>query len=236
MVELFATAFQLYMSGQLGITLINYKIVQIAAYVGIYNSLLLAVFIYATAPASGGHMNPLITFASMICGLCPVSRGVLYMLAQTTGGALAGGVLLGSWGKDRAVSHMGGGVFFDPAIISPGQVLLTEIMSSAAMVFLAIGVGLDPRQQLVFGPQLAPLLVGISMGLVTSSTTGVAPGYAGASINPARAFGLAVARGSFDHQWIWWVGPALGAMVVAILYEIAPPSHAQEADENAHSR
>jgi hypothetical protein len=29
---------------------------------------------------------------------------------------------------------MGGGVFFDPAIISPGQVLVTEIMSSAALV------------------------------------------------------------------------------------------------------
>lgn len=104
MIELFATAFQLYLSGQLGITLMSYKTTQILAYVGIYNSLLLAIFIYATAPASGGHMNPMITFASMICGLCPVPRGVLYMTAQTIGGALAGGVLLGSWGKDRAVS------------------------------------------------------------------------------------------------------------------------------------
>lgn len=66
--------------------------------------------------------------------------------------------------------------------------------------FLAIGVGLDPRQQLVFGPHVGPLLVGIAAGLVVASTTGVAPGYAGASINPARAFGLAVARGSFDCE------------------------------------
>jgi glycerol uptake facilitator-like aquaporin len=82
----------------------NYQTPQLAAYVGIYNALLLAVFIYATAPASGGHLNPMITFAAMICGLCPASRGVIYMIAQTIGAALAGGLLLGSWGQDRAVS------------------------------------------------------------------------------------------------------------------------------------
>jgi glycerol uptake facilitator-like aquaporin len=104
MVELFATAFQFYLSGQMGLTLMNYQITQLAAYVGIYTSLLLAIFIYATALASGGHMNPLITFTAMLCGLCPVPRAVLYLIAQTTGAALAGGMLLGSWGRERAVS------------------------------------------------------------------------------------------------------------------------------------
>ncbi|KAB5576007.1 aquaporin-like protein [Coniochaeta sp. 2T2.1] len=232
LVELFATAFQFYLSGQFGISLMNFQIsAALPAYVGIYTSLLLATSIYATAPASGGHLNPLITFASMICGLCPAPRAVVYMVAQVTGGALAGGMLRGSWGTERAVSHMGGGVFFDSTIITPGQVLVTEIVSCATVVFLAIGLGLDPRQQAVFGPQLGPLLVGIAVGLVTASTTGVAPGYTGASINPARAFGLAVARGSFEYQWIWWVGPLIGSIVVATMYNVAPPFHGKDEDE-----
>jgi glycerol uptake facilitator-like aquaporin len=82
----------------------GYQTNQLAAYIGIYTSLLLATSIYATAPASGGHLNPMITFASMICGLCPAPRAVLYMIAQLTGGALAGGTLRGSWGTERAVS------------------------------------------------------------------------------------------------------------------------------------
>lgn len=31
-------------------------------------------------------------------------------------------------------SHMGGGNFFDPKVISPGQVLLTEAMSTLALL------------------------------------------------------------------------------------------------------
>ncbi|KAJ9134569.1 hypothetical protein NKR19_g8595 [Coniochaeta hoffmannii] len=61
LVELVATSLQVYLSGQIRITLMNYQIIQLATYVGIYASLLLAIFIYATAPASGGHLNPTIT-------------------------------------------------------------------------------------------------------------------------------------------------------------------------------
>ena len=100
-----ATATQVYISGQFAVTIMNYHNAQIAAYVGIYNTLLLAVFIYAFAPASGGHMNPLITWATMLCGLCPASRGVIYIIFQTIGGALGGGMLLGSWGKARADAY-----------------------------------------------------------------------------------------------------------------------------------
>jgi glycerol uptake facilitator-like aquaporin len=134
MVELFATAFMIYLSTQWGMTLINYQITQISPYIFVYASLQLAVFLYTVAPASGGHMNPLITFTAMLCGLCPISRGVLYLTAQTIGAALAGGCVIGSVGHKRAVSHMGGGVFFDPTVITPGQVFLTETVSSAAVV------------------------------------------------------------------------------------------------------
>ncbi|KAH8881927.1 aquaporin-like protein [Thozetella sp. PMI_491] len=226
--ELIMTALLCYLSGQFGMTLMGSGVQVVAAYVGIYNAVFLAVFIYAAIPASGGHLNPFITFTTFLLGLCPLPRAVLYICAQTAGGALAGGLLLGSWGRERAVQFMGGGCFFDPSIISPGQVLLTEIMSSWVLIFLAIGVGLDPRQQLLFGPQLGPILVGLSLGLVTSATTGIAPGFTGANMMPARALALAVARGNFDYHWIWWVGPAIASVLTAPVYAFAPPYHAEE--------
>jgi glycerol uptake facilitator-like aquaporin len=124
-----ATTFLVYLSAQWGITLINYQITQMSPYIFVYASVQLAVFLYTTAPSSGGHMNPLITFSAMICGLCPISRGVLYLTAQTIGAALAGGCVIGSVGHGKAV-----GAFFDPTVITPGQVFLTEIVSSAAVV------------------------------------------------------------------------------------------------------
>ncbi|KAK4157515.1 aquaporin-like protein [Chaetomidium leptoderma] len=225
--ECLATAGFIYLSGQFGMTLMNEGVTQTAAYVGIFNSVSLALFIYATAAATGGHLNPMITFTTVLCGLTPMPRGVVLITAQVLGGILAGGVLLGSWGHDRAVSHMGGGSFFDPSHITPSQVLVTETMSSLIFLFLSIGTGLDPRQQVLYGRQLGPLLVGLSLGLVTCATTGIAPGYTGACINPARAIGLAIAGWNWHDHWIWWSGPALGSMLVSLTYRFAPPSHAE---------
>ncbi|KAK3328300.1 aquaporin-like protein [Cercophora scortea] len=226
-VECVATTCQIYIGGQFGMTLMESGTTQITAYVGIFNTFLLATFIYATATATGGHLNPMITFATVLCGLTPVSRGTFLMTAQITGGILAGGLLLGTWGHDRAVSHLGGGNFFDPSIISPGQVLLNEIMSCATLLVLAIGTGLDPRQQILYGRQLGPLLVGLSVGVVSCASTRIAPGYTGASMNPARAIALAIASSHWENQWVWWVGPALGSILVALMYRLAPPSHFQ---------
>ncbi|KAK3325354.1 aquaporin-like protein [Apodospora peruviana] len=225
-VECLATSSMIYVSGQFGVTLMNSGTTQIVGYVGIFNAILLSSFIYATATATGGHLNPMITFMTILCGLTPLSRGMVLILAQTLAGLVAGGVLLGSLGHDRAVSHMGGGNFFDPRVLSPGQALLTETMSSATLLTLAIGNGLDPRQQQLYGPRIGPLLVGLSMGLVTCAGTGIAPGYTGPGLNPARAIALAVAGYNWQNHWIWWVGPALGSIIVAAVYSFAPPDHA----------
>jgi glycerol uptake facilitator-like aquaporin len=73
--EMFFTTCLVYISGLIGITVQNYQTVQVGAYVGISNVFLLALFIFAASPASGGHLNPLITFATMLVGLTQVSRG-----------------------------------------------------------------------------------------------------------------------------------------------------------------
>jgi glycerol uptake facilitator-like aquaporin len=88
-----------YLSAIIGITIVNFQTAQLPAYVGITNVFLLMLFIYATAPASGGHLNPLITFATMTTGLTEFPRAILYILGQTIGGAIAGGLIRGSFGS-----------------------------------------------------------------------------------------------------------------------------------------
>jgi hypothetical protein len=44
-----------------------------------------------------------------------------------------------------------------------------ETMTSFALIFIAFGVGLDPRQREVFGPALSPILVRLPFGLVMAS-------------------------------------------------------------------
>ena len=123
------------------------------------------------------------------------------MCAQTGGAALAGAALIGAWGSERAVLYQGGGCFFDAAEVSSGQVLLNEVFSSFVLLYLAYGVGLDPRQAVLFGPRLGPLLVGITVGLLSFSSSGSVPGYSGAQMHPARCFAYGIARRDFSGTY-----------------------------------
>ncbi|POR34188.1 Aquaporin PIP2-7 [Tolypocladium paradoxum] len=144
---------------------------------------------------------------------------VLFMCAQTLGAALAGGLLTGVWGYARSISAHGGGCFVDASEISQGQVFLNE--------FFACFILLYPRQAVFFGPRLGPLLVGASLGLVSFGTSGIAPGYAGAQMNPARCLAYGIVRRDLADQWIWWFGPAAASLLMAALHNAVPPHHAQ---------
>lgn len=59
---------------------------------------------------------------------------------------------------------------------------------------------MDPRQGLLFGPKFGPFLTACVLGLMTFASVGLAPGYPGAGMNPARCFAFAVARGEFERK------------------------------------
>ena len=91
------------------------------------------------------------------------------------------------------------------ANISIGEVFLNEFASSFVLLFLAFGVGLDPRQAVLFGPRLGPFLVGASLGLISFSTSGMVPGYAGAQMNPARCLAYGIVRGNMSRKYAFHV-------------------------------
>ncbi len=108
----------------------------------------------------------------------------------------------------------------------------------------------------MFGPKLGPFLVGCVLGLTSFASIGVAEGYPGASMNPARCFAFAVARSDFQReqnpsclsspyppfayiystdQWIWWFAPLTGSLVQCAVYHAAPPYHRERARDKAAS-
>ncbi|CZS87915.1 hypothetical protein WAI453_000299 [Rhynchosporium graminicola] len=225
-----------YLSGMIDIVIGNFHSTQPAAYVGVTNIFLISLFIFAMAPSSGGHVNPVITFATMMAGLTGFSRGILYLIAQTAGAATAGALIRGSFGGRLAIELQGGGCLLDTKVLEVSQAYLIESTMTFIMLFLAFGVGLDPRCGQVFGPKMGPLLVGFVLGLTAFATVGIAEGFPGANMNPARCLAFAVARNDFRHQWVWWVGPITGTMAQTIVYHIAPPYHREVALEKAASK
>jgi glycerol uptake facilitator-like aquaporin len=41
----------------------------------------------------------------------------------------------------------------------------------------------------------------------------------GASMNPAIAFGPALAGGFWQNDLVYWIGPIIGAVIAALIYE-----------------
>jgi glycerol uptake facilitator-like aquaporin len=53
---------------------------------------------------------------------------------------------------------------------------------------------------------------------VTADILAIGP-LTGASMNPARSFGPAIATGIFEGQAAYWIGPIVGGVVAALIYD-----------------
>jgi len=87
-----------------------------------------------------------------------------------------------------------------------------EIVLTFFLMFVIMAVATDDR---AIG-QAAALAIG---GTVLLDAMFGGP-ISGASMNPARSFGPALVSGTWDHLWLYILGPVIGALVAAFAYEL----------------
>lgn len=165
--------------------------------------LVIMVMVYATGHISGAHFNPAVTFAFAVVGRFPWRHVPTYAGGQILGALLAAWVLravLGDVGMLGATLPAG----------SAAQSLVLEIVTSFFLMFVITAVATDSR---ALG-QMAGLAIG---GTVALAAMFAGP-ISGASMNPSRTLGPAIAGMTFDSLWIYMIGPALGATCGALAY------------------
>ncbi|KAI9373034.1 aquaporin-like protein [Aspergillus egyptiacus] len=191
---------------------------------GLSALLALPLFIFATGPVSGAHLNPTITIATFFGRLSTLPRCILYVIFQTFGGAIAGWLLRASFDSREFIVP---GCYIDTSLTPARSAFAIEFTTDFALICLSFGVGLDPRQRAVFGPALGPILVGVVLALCTFFTGFSREGYTGFWIrkagNPARCFGAMVGSRFDSYHWIHWVGPLTAAIAHGVLYFLVPP-------------
>ncbi|KIV89951.1 hypothetical protein PV10_07305 [Exophiala mesophila] len=180
----------------------------------------LSLLIYSLGAISGGHMNPLITIGTFFARLTTFPRLVLYLCGQLAGASLAG-LLLRSAADTR--SFKVGGCYLFQDMASVRSALAIEFVGDLLLLIMAFGVGLDPRQAELFGPALGPVLVGLAAGSTALSLAFSKPGYGGASLNPARCFGVFVGSSFPSWAWVTWVGPIAASLAHGVMYFVVPP-------------
>ncbi|PGH27453.1 hypothetical protein AJ80_00932 [Polytolypa hystricis UAMH7299] len=169
---------------------------------------------------SGAHVNPMISIAAFFARLIALPRLVLYITAQVAGGSFAGLALKAAYGSGDFIV---GGCAMDTKLVPTRDAFVLEFMFCLTLIFLAFGVGLDPRQGGIYGATLSPWLVGIALALLSWCSSFTRPGYYGASMNPARCFGVYEGSTFLFYHWIHWVGPIAASMGHGVIYASVPP-------------
>ncbi|KAF2165572.1 hypothetical protein M409DRAFT_66994 [Zasmidium cellare ATCC 36951] len=204
-----------------------------AAYLGpttgaLQNFILLTLFTFVFGVLTGAHLNPTITIGTFFARLTTLPRMVLYVSLQSFGVALAGYLVRAGYGTRD--SKTGGCWLFTGGesqyALYPegvGRAFSNEFMACLALLFLAFGVGLDPRQQKIIPPALSPFLVGLVLGVLSWAFGYSVYGYGGASMSPARCFGSFVGSHFPGWHWYHWVASISASIVHAVFYFMIPP-------------
>jgi MIP family channel proteins len=165
-----------------------------------------AALIYSIGHLSGAHFNPAVTLAFWTSGFLSKRLVLPYILAQLLGSIIASGLLLISLGK---VGNLGATL---PLNGNWFQSFVLETVLTFILMFVIFGSGLDRRAHIGF----AGLAIGLTVGVEAACMGPIT----GASMNPARSFAPALVGGIWQHHWVYWVAPILGAQIAVVIYRL----------------
>lgn len=210
--------------------------------------------VYATGSVSGGHANPAITAAVAVLrpSSFPAWKVPLYWLGQVIGGIVGGTINYVLWrpviatfenlnGIDRGTpasditASLGFGVFPFPAaaaannwpadMISPGQAFMIEAFGAGVLCFVVFMI-LDSRNTTLSSKDLAPVIIGLSIGAMISIISPLTTGC----FNPARDLGPRIVGviagwgsrafpGKDSGFWVYLLAPIVGAITGGAFYD-----------------
>ncbi|EAZ23886.1 hypothetical protein OsJ_07605 [Oryza sativa Japonica Group] len=164
-----------------------------------------------------GHINPAVTFGLFLARKVSLIRAVLYIIAQCLGAICGVGLVKGF--QSSYYARYGGGANELSDGYSKGTGLGAEIIGTFVLVYTVFSAT-DPKRNARDShiPVLAPLPIGFAVFMVHLATIPIT----GTGINPARSLGTAVIYNkdkAWDDQWIFWVGPLIGAAIAAAYHQ-----------------
>jgi aquaporin NIP len=168
--------------------------------------LVIMVMVYATGHLSGAHINPAVTLAFTLTRHFPPREATAYIAAQCAGATAAAFALLAVWPSQPA--QLGATL---PSV-GVGSALVYEGLLTAFLMFVIMAVATDTRAV----GAAAAIAIGGTIGLDALCGGPVT----GASMNPARSLGPALAAWEWHDLWIYVVAPPIGAALGASAYQL----------------
>ncbi len=190
----------------------------------------IAILVSATMAVSGGHLNPAVTLAMLMTRRINFMNAACYIVCQVAGGLAAAFAIrfaplyksasvyvfsseTVTLGTPKMTDMISITRLTDSQIAMTGLVL--EAIATFFLVFAVFGTVVDKR---------AHKMGGIYIGMaVTMGILAIGP-MTGAALNPARWIGPAMMGEisefpMMQNAMVYIVGPVLGALVAALVYQ-----------------
>jgi aquaporin Z len=167
----------------------------------------LMVMVYAGGHVSGAHYNPAVTLAILIRGRISLNEGILYMICQLAGAAVAA-FLVGVFKELPATAAQQ---------LDTTKAILAEVLGTFALAYVVLNVATAKSNA---GNSYYGLAIGFTV-LAMAFTFGE---YSGGAFNPAVAVGAVVMKGfELANIWIYLVGCFGGAALAALVFNLNNP-------------
>lgn len=178
--------------------------------VALAHGLAIAVMVSALGHISGGQFNPAVTAGLWVTKKVDTVEALLYWVAQLAGATAAAFLITLIVPEDtwRAVQLGTPALVRDFTSVS-GMIL--EAVLTFFLVLVVFGTAVDER-----GPGK---IAGLAIGLTVAMDIFFGGPFTGAAMNPARAFGPALAGRFWAGHGVYWVGPLAGGIVAGWLYD-----------------
>ena len=167
--------------------------------IGLVFGLVVMAMIYTLGDVSGAHINPAVTLGFWASGQFKAKQVAPYILSQCSGALLASLLLRALFGNH---ANMGATMPREGLVY---QCLILEIVLTFILMFVILNVATGAKEK--------GITAGIAIGGVIALEAIFAGPISGASMNPARSLGPAVASMNFKGFWIYLLAPPIGALL-----------------------
>lgn len=170
------------------------------------HGLVLVGLIFTFGHLSGAQFNPAVTLGLLIGGKMKPVDSAMYMLAQFSGGILAAFTLVALIGMSNTGETTGSLTAGNPWGAAIFEAILTFFLVSAVY------------QSAVYGK--AGNVAAIAIGFTLAASILAGGPFTGASLNPARTLGPAIAGGHFDYLVPYMIGIFAGGAIGGVVHGI----------------
>eukprot|EP01087_Luapelamoeba_hula_P020170 TRINITY_DN6822_c0_g1_i1.p1 TRINITY_DN6822_c0_g1~~TRINITY_DN6822_c0_g1_i1.p1 ORF type:complete len:343 (+),score=41.76 TRINITY_DN6822_c0_g1_i1:73-1101(+) len=180
---------------------------------------LLPALIIAFQRHSGAVFNPAVTLALVVTREMSIVRGISYTIVQMLGSCTGAAFLIALLpGSLREYEH--NLLTTLQQDVTEWQGIGLEAFMTFFLVYPILSMSLPPASP----PELRPFTPFVVAGAVGANIL-FGGSLTGASLNPARSFGPALVLGVWKDQYVYWIGPPLGALIAAAYYAFKDTGH-----------